>query len=237
MPALRMAWPSASREEGPEGRALIADRVLTADGRQVVALAADSGTEVLRLSLPADDDFRPAAIGDAAGLFLVQTHEAPDGKGDAFLIDRAGQVRHRFPRQVVDGRPAGEDRVFLTSRDVLRLTPDDKTLWAVPFADREWVAAGRLLEVSGGDLVAFLYGRIANTGLQLLRIDPVRGVKRWGTYCESLPDVSHSADKHGVDVEWVGDRLRVISLGSAGRFVEWLDGQTGGSVRRGEKRR
>jgi outer membrane protein assembly factor BamB len=217
---------------------LIADRVLTADGRQLVALATDSGAEVFRLSLPADDDyFRPVAIGEAAGLFLVQTHEAPGGKGDAFLIDRTGQVRHRFPRQVVDARPAGEDRVFLTSADIRRVAPDDKTVWATPLANRMWIAGGRLLEVPGGDLVAFLYGRIANTGVQLMRIDPVRGEKRWEAYCAPLPGVTHSIYKHNVDVESVGNRLRVISQGSAGWFVEWLDGQTGESVRRNQQRR
>jgi hypothetical protein len=33
-----------------------------------------------------------------------------------------------------------------------------------------------------------------------------------------------------------GDRLRVISLGSKGAFVELLDGRTGEQVRRGERR-
>jgi hypothetical protein len=211
--------------------------LILADARQVVALTADAGTEVFRLSLPTDRNFRPVAIEETAGLFMVQTHESPSGKGDTFLFDRAGQIRHRFPRQVVTVVPEGQDRVFLTSADVRRVTRDDRTVWSTPLASPEWIAGGKILEAPDGDLVAFLYGGIANTGVQLIRVDPDEGKKRWEAYCDPLPNVIHSEYLHAVDVEWCDGHLRVISHGSAGNFVEWLDGQTGKRTRRSEELR
>jgi hypothetical protein len=46
--------------------------------------------------------------------------------------------------------------------------------------------------------------------------------------------VIHSEYQHDAIAEWVGDRLRVISRGSAGVFVEGLDGVTGDRIRRSE---
>jgi outer membrane protein assembly factor BamB len=211
--------------------------LLLAEGRQVVALAADTGTEVFRLSLPAAQDFRPVAIDEAAGLLMVQTHEDPFGKGDTFLFDRKGRVRYRFPRQVVAVVPAAEDRVFLTSADIRRVTPDGQTIWSTPLMGPECIAGGRIVEAPDGDLVVFSYCRIANTGVQLIRIDPVDGQKRWEAYCNPLSDVVHSQYLHAADVEWYDGHLRVLSHGSAGNFVECLDGQTGNQMRRSEERR
>jgi hypothetical protein len=91
--------------------------------------------------------------------------------------------------------------------------------------------------VPGGDLVAFLDSKIANTGVQLLRVDPADGTKRWESYCQPLPEVAHSEYSHAVEVEWGEGRLRVLSSGSAGNFVEWLDGQTGKQIRRSHQHR
>jgi outer membrane protein assembly factor BamB len=215
---------------------LSGDLLLLAHGSQVVALAAASGAEAFRLPLPAAPEFRPVAIEEAAGLFLVQTNESPGGEGDAFLFDRAGKVRHRFPRQVVAVAEVGNDRLFLTSAEVRRVTPDDKTVWSAPFESHNWIAGGSIIEAPGGDRLAFLYCRIANSGVQVMRFDPASGEVRWQTWCGGLSGVMHSAYRHDATAEWVGERLRVISRGSAGAFVEWLDGGTGKRIRRGEQR-
>jgi outer membrane protein assembly factor BamB len=215
---------------------LSGDLLLLAHNCQVVALAADSGEERFRLSLPADKDFRPVEIEEFAGLFLIQAHEAPGGKGDSFLIDRDGQIRYRFPRQIVAVVPAGQDRLFLTSADVRRVTPDGRTVWSISFTYPEWIAGGKILAIPDGDRVAFLYGGICNSGVQLIRFNPDSGEVRWQASCEPLSDVSHSEYQHDVEVKWIAGDLRVISCGSAGTFVEWLDGKTGGQLRRGEQR-
>jgi outer membrane protein assembly factor BamB len=227
-----VAW----REAGPcECFRLSGDLLVLANGPRVVGLAAASGAEVFRLSLPADPDFWPGTIGETTGLFLVQGRGA-GWDGPAFLIDRTGVIRHRVGRQVLAVVPAGPDRVFLTGADVRRVSADDRTVWSAPFESTEWVAGGGILEAPGGDLLAFVYCRIANSGVQVMRLDPITGEVRWRVWCGGLPGVVHSKYHHDATAEWVGDHLRVISKGSAGAFVELLDGSTGERVRRGERR-
>jgi hypothetical protein len=215
---------------------LSGDLLVLVHGPQVVGLAAASGAEVFRLSLPTDKDFRPVGVTEAAGLFLVQTHESPDGEGDAFLIDRAGRVRHRLERQVVSVLPSGPDLLLLTSADVRRVSPEGRTVWSAQFESWEWIAHGALMEAPGGDLLAVLYGGIADSGVQVMRFDPASGEVRWRAWCAPL-GVSHSEYQHRATAEWDGGRLQVISRGSAGVFVEWLDGETGERLSRGQRSR
>jgi hypothetical protein len=160
-------------------------------------------------------------VEEVAGLFLVQQWDSPGGSGAGLLIDRKGQVRYRLDRQVVAGMRQGEDYVILTSHDVVRLSPDSKTRWAVPL-DREWIAGGDLVEVAGGDVVAFLFGRINDSGVQLARLDPATGKVVWRTRCKEL-GVGHSKYSHQAEVAVEGDRLRVTSRGSSGTFVDLVD--------------
>lgn len=208
--------------------------LLLVDGPQVVGLAADSGKEVFRRLLPAGPLFRPVVISEAAGLFTVQT--SPIGGNDTFVIDRAGQIRHHLPHRLIAVVAVGQDRVFLTSADIRRVTADDRTVWCTPLAYPDSMEGGTILEAPGRDLIALLYDGISNSGVQLLRVGPAGGKRRWEAYCNALSDVSHSEYNHAANVEWCGDRLRVVSVGSAGSFVEWLDGQTGKQLRRREER-
>src|SRR5262249_1299942 len=118
---------------------LSGDLLVLAGGSLVVGLSAASGAEVFRLSLPADAGFRPSVVGEEAGLFLVQARGAGWDK-TAFLFDRAGDIRHRVPQQVLSVLPSGPDRVFLTSADVRRVSGDDRTVWSAPFESPEWIA-------------------------------------------------------------------------------------------------
>jgi outer membrane protein assembly factor BamB len=233
----RVAW----RSPGPEDRLLLSgDLLLATDcsvsdeaadgGRWLVARRAATGAEAFRVALPVKD-FDPLPIEEGAGLFLVQAHDSPGGAGAALLIDRAGRVFHRFDRQVVAVAPAGADRLVLTSRDVVRLGADGGVRWAVPFADREWLPGGGLVPLPGGDVVAYLYCRIADSGVRVFRLDPAAGRKRWEAQCRGL-GVLHSAYRH--DAVAVADDRRVVvtSRGSSGTFVEALHTETGRSVGR-----
>ena len=81
----------------------------------------------------------PLPIEAVAGLFLVQEGEAPGGKGKALLIDRKGEVRHSFGRQVVGGIQTGQDRIFLTSANIVKVSSDDSVRWTIPFSHRQWI--------------------------------------------------------------------------------------------------
>ena len=186
------------------------------------------------MALPANtaaNDFDALPIEEGAGLFVIQTEDAPGGAGASLLVDRAGQVRLRLDRKVLAVMAAGEDRLVLTSRDVIRLGTDGPPRWATRFAQPEWIAGGGLVPLAGGDVVAYLYGQIADTGVQVLRLDPRTGRKVWENKCPEL-GVQHSKYFHHAVVEVGGGRLKVTSRGSSGTFVEALDTKTGRSVAR-----
>ena len=233
----RVLW----RSPGPEDRMLLkGDLLLAADcgggtdgpdgGRWLLARRVDSGKEAFRVALPLKD-FDALPILEAANLFVVQTHEHPGGKGDALLFDRAGRVRHRLDRQVVALMATGKDWLVLTNRDVIRLGLDGPPRWTAPFTHGEWIAGGGLFPLSGADVVAYLYGAISDSGIQVLRLDPATGRKRWEVKCAGL-GVQHSKYRHEALVEVVGARLKVTSRASGGTFVEALDAQTGRSLAR-----
>ncbi len=191
-------------------------------GRWLIARRVASGQEAFRVPLPAND---------FNALPIVKSWDAPSGAGASLLIDRTGHVRHRLDRQVVAVMPAGDDRLVVTSWDVIRLGADGPPRWAVQFAGREWIAGGGLVRLAGGDVAAYLYGRIADTGVQVLRLDPRTGREKWEVKCRPL-GVSHSEYSHNAVVEVKGERLLVTSRGSEGTFVEALDAQTGRSLAR-----
>jgi outer membrane protein assembly factor BamB len=205
--------------------------LLAARGNLVTARAVTTGADVFQVRLPVRRpeggpfSFEPGPIQEVAGLFLVQTGELPGGAGDAFLLDRTGKVRHRFARQVVTGLLQGSDRVFLTSRDVVRLS-EGKARWAAPFEQHQWIAGGGLVELKGGDLLAFRYGCIRDSGVDLLRLNPTTGKAVWRAWCAGL-GVGHSEYSHHATVAVEGETLRVTSRGSDGTFVEFLNLTTG----------
>lgn len=195
-----------------------------------MARCAASGHEVFRVALPAGD-FDTLPIVEATGLFVVRAWDDPGGAGASLLIDRAGQVRYRLNRQVVALIAAGEDRLALTSGEVTRLGAGSQPGWTTRFPDAEWIAGGGLVKLAGADVVAYLYCRIGDSGVRVLRLDPGTGRKRWETRCLAL-GMMHSEYHHDAVVE-VGDgQLTVTSTGSGGTFVEALDAKTGHPVAR-----
>jgi outer membrane protein assembly factor BamB len=221
--------------KGPSDRLLLSgDLLLAAGGPVLTARAVVSGAEVFKVRLPAKDS-DPLPIAEVAGLFLAQVWDEPGGDGNALLFDREGKVRYRFNRQVVAGLRQGDDRVFLTSRDVVRVALDGKARWLVPFEDREWITGGGLVEMKGGDVVAFLYGYIHDSGVQLVRLKAATGEVVWRARCAPL-GVGHSKYRHDATVAVEGERLHVSSRGSYGTFVEVLDLRTGKQLYRRRRR-
>jgi hypothetical protein len=204
-----------------------------ANGRWVTACAVKNGKQVFKVRLPASN-FDPEPIIELAGLFLVQKGEAPGGKGDTFIFDRNGRVRHRLKRQVVTGMSQGTDMVLLTSTDVVRLSPDDKVRWAAPFKGHQWIAGGGLVPLPGGDLLAFRFGRISDSGVDVIRLTPTTGKVAWEARCDRL-GVTHSKYHHEARVVLEGDQLQVISRGSGGTFVEFMDLRSGRQMDRARR--
>jgi hypothetical protein len=228
----RVLWFS----EGPHDRMLLSDKLLLAaecasdsDPRWFLARDVRTGKEVFRTQLPAKD-FDPDPIREIGGLFLVQTHESPGGKGQGLLIDRAGQVWNRFSRTVTAGINQGQDRIFLTSKEIVCLTPDRKARWTIEL-DEKWPAGGGLVALADGDVIAYLYGVISDSGVEVARIKPTTGKVIWKVECKPL-GVGHSKYHHEATVEVQEKRLKVTSKASGGTFIEQLDLASGKQLER-----
>src|SRR5262249_37155128 len=141
----------------------------------------------------------------------------------------------RFKRQVVDGKRAGKDTIFLTSTDIVRVSPNDRVLWSLPFSDHQWTSGGKLVDLPGGDILAFRYGEICDSGVDLVRFTPLTGKTVWGTNCDRL-GTRHSEYYHEASVLLERDSIRVTSKGSHGTVVEILELKSGRSLKRTVKR-
>jgi outer membrane protein assembly factor BamB len=188
-----------------------------------------NGTVLFKTRL-AEDMSDPEAVQQIAGLFLVQIGEAPRGQGHALLIDYQGTVRHQLDRQVVSGKQFRGDVIFLTSKNVVRFSARDKVAWTVPF-DHQWIAGGGLIDLRDGDMIAFQFGCICDSGVSLIRFDPTTGKTIWKHHCKGL-GVGHSKYLHTARATVEGTKLRITSKASGGTFVEVLDLKTGRQLER-----
>jgi outer membrane protein assembly factor BamB len=231
----KMLW----RAEGPDRGLLLSDGLLLGTGsisngdgtfsHWLFACDVAIGTVSFQTRL-AQDMSDPEAVEEVGGLFLVQSREGPEGRGHALLIDRRGTVRSQLNRQVVSAKQYDGDVVCLTSKDVVRVTSRGAFAWTVPFYGHQWIAGGSLIDLPGGDMIAFQFGRIADSGVTLIRFDPNTGKEKWKTYCTAL-GVTHSKYAHDASVAIDGEKVRVTSKGS-GIFVEVLDLNTGRQLER-----
>ncbi len=176
----------------------------------------------------------PELLQQVVGLFLVQIPEIPDSHGCAFLIDRQGAVRHRFDCQVLSAQKYGEDGVFLTRKNVVRVTSEGKVVWTILFDERQWDEEGTMIDLPSGDSVVFHFHRIADSGVNVIRFDPSSGNEKWTTFCAGL-GVMHSQYLHSAKITVEDDKIRVTSEGSSGTFVEILDLKTGRQLNRTRK--
>jgi hypothetical protein len=233
----KVLWSS----EGARDRMLLSgDLLLAADARDaqdvsggkrwLVARATTTGTIIFRVGLPLKR-FSPLPIREVAGLFLIQTDDQPNGKGYALLVDRDGNVHHQFDSQVVDGIRYEDEYVLLTSRNVLRCALKDQVLWTLSFPRRVSPAGGGLIRISNGDLIAFLFDQMADSGVYIVRLDPSAGNAIWWARCAPL-GVIHSEYEHRAEVTIGATFVRVTSKSSSGTFIELLDAATGRQLER-----
>jgi outer membrane protein assembly factor BamB len=165
---------------------------------------------------------------------------AVPGDGSRWVTARtvttgAEVYKFHLPQGAITGLLQEKDWLVLTTSDVRRLSGEGKTRWRTPFAEPYGFAAGGVVEVRGGDVVAFRYGRIHDSGVELVRLKAATGEVVWRAWCNPL-GVGHSEYLHDATVAVEGERLRVSSRGSYGTFVEVLDLRTGKQLRRTAKK-
>jgi outer membrane protein assembly factor BamB len=197
-------------------------RVYVRHNDGITALAAQTGVVLWHAKGPTD---RLVLSGE----LLLTTR---DGWVTARAVSTGGEVfKERLPQGALAALFLGEDRVLLTGTEVVRLPRGGKARWATPLLQSDWLGDGGLVEVAGGDLVAFSYCPISDSGVQLARLNGATGEVVWRAGCAPL-GVKHSKYKHDAAVAVEAARLRVTSDGSYGTFVEILDLKTGKKLKR-----
>ncbi len=205
------------------------------DGHVLVARRAETGAEAFRVRLP-DEARDLLPLQAVAGLFAVQTRpERSGGAADARLVDRTGRVLYRTGREVVGGVRRGLDVVLFTGTGVVYLEGGSRERWSRDFLTRHSMPGSGLVDVPGGDLLAYRYGYSDHDGVAVLRLSP-EGKVRWEARCAGLNVDSISGYRHDAFVTVEGARVKVESKGSDGRFTEVLDLGSGKQLSRKQKR-
>jgi hypothetical protein len=204
-----------------------AKRLYVWDEQGVTALSTTTGIVLWHADGPMED------IVLSGDLLLVPGKHLPDGRWlTARAVTTGAEVRKVLLRAgVITALPRGKDWVFLNSKGVVRSSPRDKESWTTQFETRGWHGDGGLVEAGGGDVVAFFYCPIADSGVQVMRLNTTTGKTMWQARCAPL-GVGHSKYRHHATVTTDGQKLRVTSRGSYGMFVEVLDLETGKRLKR-----
>ena len=207
--------------------------VIEKEGRPLTARSVSTGKEVFRVKLPSDFD-DPEPIEERAGFILVK-NARPFWEGKSLLIDKEGHTRMRWDRLIVDAIRQGDDLILLSPQQLTRLNLDKSIRWVMPLAEHPGGLRGGILRMDNGDLIVYRYDHFADSGVDLVRLEPDKGKKVWGTFCKEL-GVDHLGYSHKVNVTLQDRRLKVASHGSFGDFMELIDPQTGKQLQRKEYR-
>lgn len=230
--------------EGPNHTLLLSGDLLVASGgyrdswsfKWLLARSPVDGKEKFKLSLPEKSD--PVSITEIGKLFVISddVHDKDKIGMKTMLVDRNGSVKAKFDRQIVNSIIVGSKLIVLTNKDVMRLSAELKELWLTPFDNSVWEAGGSLLEIPGGDLIAYRYGCINDSGVDLMRLEPKTGKLLWSNHCDGL-GVAHSKYGHEATVVILGNKVVVDSKGTYGTFTETLDLDSGEQLTRNTERK
>ncbi|NOU28267.1 MAG: PQQ-binding-like beta-propeller repeat protein [Polyangiaceae bacterium] len=179
--------------------------------RWLMARRAQDGAEAWKVDLPKDVD--PDGIQRLGAYYIVRM-----GKRTAFVTTQ-GKVAFELDEELVEVAPQGTGWLVVTSKRVARLDENGKAIWTLPAMRDTFVAGASMIPVPGGDLLLWGWGRIADSGVELLRLRPDDGKVVFRVQAEPL-GVGHSKYGHQAYVRLRGSKVDVVSIGSYGTFVE-----------------
>lgn len=179
--------------------------------RWLMARRAQDGAEAWKVDLPKDVD--PDGIEKLGAKYIVRM-----GKRAAFVTAQ-GATAFVLDEELVSVTPQGSGWLVVTSKRVARLDENGKAAWTLPAMRETFVAGAGVIPVPGGDLLIWGWGRISDSGVELLRVRPDDGQVVFRTHAEAL-GVGHSKYGHEAYVRIRGSKVDVVSVGSYGTFVE-----------------
>lgn len=179
--------------------------------RWLMARRERDGSEAWKVELPKDVD--PDGIAKIGAHYIVRM-----GKRTAFVA-APGKVAFELDEELIEVAPQGTGWLVVTSKRVARLDASGKAVWSLPAMRDTFVAGAGTIPVPGGDLLVWGWGRISDSGVELLRVRPDDGQVLFRTHAEAL-GVGHSKYRHEASVRIRGSKIDVVSVGSYGTFVE-----------------
>lgn len=202
--------------------------------RWLVARQTSDGEVVWREAIPKHQDPGPLqGVGDCV---LVRSGIIEHGHSQ--LVDSEGYTVLALPDECVySGMPVGDagELILLTSRRALRFRRSDQEItWQTDLPDESFwpFMHSDSIWLHSGDLLVYRFSPIADSGVEVYRVDPEKGEVRWEAHCEPL-GVMHSEYRHRVYVHERAGELVIVSKG-ARYFVEVLDRGTGAQLKRFE---
>jgi outer membrane protein assembly factor BamB len=194
----------------------------------VVARNASDGKEVLKTPLPKD------ANPDKLEAFEGRVWVHDSSHHYSWLIDETGVVRARL-ETILALHELADGWLAMSEKRWLRLDRNGSVRWERKGPPNIFVGAGGFVELTAGEVVAFNYGAISDSGVELVRLNLATGEESWRVGCAPL-GVAHSEYFHEAYVLARDNELVVVSQGSSGAFVEVRDLRKGEKLRRFEFR-
>lgn len=193
-------------------------------GRSIVARRATDGKEAWHSLIGEESD--PDSIDvDARHVIVRDT-----SRKLTIVFDHTGKELYRIKESVQTTRLVSADLLVFTDKRVALYEDTGRVKWArAPLADT-FVAGNDVIEL-GGDLLIGNFGRISDSGLDVVRLDAASGAVRWETKVPGL-GVAHSQYLHVAYLDVSSAKVYAVSQGAAGSFFERLDLATGTRERR-----
>jgi hypothetical protein len=156
------------------------------------------------------------------------------GLGILQPMSAAKWLEHNNPQTTIC---YGNDCVVWHATLVEMLSADRKQVWVIHFDLNPYMdggVEGGLVEVPGGDIIAFRYNVDEDSGADLVRLNRGAGAVVWKTRCAPMEaqDSEEGDNDYLIRIAVHGSTLRVICSGSGGNFVEVLDLASGRQLKR-----
>jgi outer membrane protein assembly factor BamB len=225
------------RSEGPSGHLHASGALLVAvdctsrrkpEARWLVARNEADGREAFRYELRWNAE--PDVIQDVGDLLLVRDAWTREGYKSA-LLNHRGKPVITLDKYVARACLMDGDLLLVTNTGLARLGSRGQARWENPVLRATEITGARIIPLPGGDILAYVFCEISDSGIEVARVRGTDGRLVWSTECKEL-GVSHSSYSQVCYHEIRGGDLIMVSQGAAAHFVEILDLATGVSQRR-----
>jgi outer membrane protein assembly factor BamB len=200
------------------------------ESRWLVARDAETGDLNFKVRLP---DRAAAQEVTMAGTYVV-VRDTWEENAFSYVVDQKGILFLKRDGEILSVLAEGKDLLLVSAEGWAELVSDTgKTIWKKSVSGGHLTLgyAPKLIRLSGGDILIVSFNPIADSGVEVTRLNVKEGKISWTAYCKPL-FVGHSTYSHAVRVEIRDEKIAVISIASGGKFFEILSLSSGETLNR-----